>query len=123
MVQNSLENNYLPNNLDFKYFCHNGINVGMFAESTKNYELLQLVKNLRRSKSPRPDIIGLGLMIEVIVAIIEPLLCIYNLSIYMGIASDKLKTGKVVAIYKIGDRNLAGDSRPFSLLSVFDKLL
>ena len=40
-----------------------------------------------------------------------------------GIVPEKLKTAKVVPIFKKGDRSLASNFRPISLLSVFDKLL
>jgi len=40
-----------------------------------------------------------------------------------GMFPDKLKMAKIVRIYKNGDISLAGNYRPISLLSVFDKLL
>jgi hypothetical protein len=53
----------------------------------------------------------------------NPLLYTYNLSISTGIVPEKLKTAKVVPVYKKGDRSLASNYRPISLLSVFYKLL
>jgi len=79
---------------------------------------LKLVNKLRKSKSLEP-----GLIKEVIEAIVEPLLHIYNPALNEGIVSDKLKTAKVVPIYKKGDKSQACNYRPISLLSVFDKLL
>ena len=47
----------------------------------------------------------------------------YNLSFEKGIVPDKLKTAKVVPVYKGGDSCLPQNYRPITLLSVFDKLL
>jgi len=41
----------------------------------------------------------------------------------MGIVPDLLKLAKVVPTYIIGERNLSGNYRPISLLSIFDKIL
>jgi Reverse transcriptase (RNA-dependent DNA polymerase) len=73
--------------------------------------------------SPGPDNIGPGLIKEVIEAIADPLLHIFNLSLTGGTVPDELKIAKVVPIYKKGDKSLACNYRPISLLSVFDKLL
>ena len=40
-----------------------------------------------------------------------------------GIVPDKLKTAKVVPIFKKGDRSLLSNYRPILLLGAFDKLL
>ena len=47
----------------------------------------------------------------------------YNLSFEKGIVPDKLKTAKVIPVYKGGDSCLPQNYRPISLLKVFDKLL
>jgi len=60
---------------------------------------------------------------EVIGAIVDPLLHIYNLSLNKGIVPEQLKTAKVVPISKKDDKSQACNHRPISLLSVFDKLL
>ena len=39
-----------------------------------------------------------------------------------GIVPDKLNTAEVVPMFKKGDRSLASNYRPISLLSVVDKL-
>jgi len=110
-------------NVDFHFFCHKSTNKSIFIEPTNKRELLELVSKLRKSKSPGPDNIGPGLIKEVIESIVDPLLYIFNLSMLDGIVPDKLKTAKVVPIFKKGDRSLACNYRPISLLSVFDKLL
>ena len=83
---------------------------------------MKLVNKLRKSKSPGPDTIGPGLVDEVIDAIVDPILHIYNLSLTEGSVPDKPKTAKVVPIYMKGGRSQACNYRPISLLSVFDKI-
>ena len=77
---------------------------------------------LRKSKSLEPDNIGPGLVKEVVESLVEPLLYIFNLVMLDGTVPGELKTAEVVSIFKKGDRSLASNYRPISLLSVFDKL-
>ena len=60
---------------------------------------------------------------EVITHIAKPLEYIYNLSITTGTFIEKLKTAKVIPIYKKGANDDVGNYRPISLLSIFDKCL
>ena len=107
----------------FVYVCAIGWLINKYIEPADKNELFKLVNNLRKSKSPGPDNIGPGLIKEVIEAIADPLLHIFNLSLNEGTVPDKLKIAKVVPIYKKGDKSQACNYRPISLLSVFDKLL
>ena len=52
-----------------------------------------------------------------------PLEYIFSLSFSIGIVPDLLKIATVVPIYKKGQRNLAENYRPISLLSIFDKIM
>jgi len=63
--------------------------------------------------------IGPGLIKEVIEAIVDPLLHIYNLSLNKGIVPDKLKTTKVVPIYKKGDKSQACNYSLFSYVYIY----
>jgi len=105
---------------DFHSYCLKGISKSIFIEPTDANELLRLVSNLRKSKSPGPDNIGPGMIKEVIGALTDPLLHIYFKSLLEGIFPDRLKMTKVVPIYRKGDKSLASNYRPISLLSVFD---
>ena len=62
-------------------------------------------------------------MKEVIESLVDPLLHIFNISMPGGIVPDKLKTAKVVPIFKKGVRSPASNYKPISLFSVYDKLL
>ena len=110
-------------NVELHSFCHKSTNKSIFVEPTNKRELLELVSKLRESKSPGIDNIGPGLVKEVFESIVDPLLYIFNISMLDGIVPDKLKTAKVAPIFKKGDRSLAGNYRPISLLTVLDKLL
>jgi len=48
---------------------------------------------------------------------------IFNLSFTTGIVPDLIKIAKVVPVYKKGERNVPGNYRPISLLSIFDKIV
>ena len=47
---------------------------------------------------------------------------IMNMSVQTGVYPSKLKHAKVSPVYKTGDRTEAGNYRPISLLSVFNRL-
>ena len=108
---------------DFSKYCNKPIKNSMFLAPVTNEEIQQLIKNLRNGKSPGPDNIGPGLVKEASSVLCEPLLYIYNLSFSSGIVPSRLKVAKVIPIHKNGDKNIAGNYRPISLLSIFDKLL
>ena len=98
------------------------MNAGTFTPVSYD-ELHRLITNLNISKSAGPDNIGPKLVKTVSACICTPLLHIFNLSIRNGIVPDELKIAKVVPVYKKGDKKLACNYRPISLLSIFDKLL
>ena len=56
-------------------------------------------------------------------AIIDPPEYIFNLSVYAGKVPTKMKTAKVIPVFKKGKTDLVSNYRPISLLSIFDKLL
>ena len=71
----------------------------------------------------RYDNIGPKLIKYIAPAIMSPLVYIFNISLLNGTVPDKLKIGKVVPVFKKGDRTLMTNYRPVCLLSIFDKLL
>ena len=118
LIENLFKNNNQLNT-DSQSYCHKGIVKSIYIEPADKNELFKLVNNLRKSKSPGPDNIGPGLIKEVIEAIADPLLHIFNLSLNEGTVPDKLKIAKVVPIYKKGDKSQAckqrGDASPQNL--------
>ena len=53
----------------------------------------------------------------------EPLLYLFNFSLSSGIVPNSLKLAKVIPVYKKGDKQIASNYKPISLLNVFDKIL
>jgi len=95
----------------------------MFVTPTDSSELGTIIHKLINSKSPGHDNIGPKLIKYIASAIIHPLVYIYNSSLANGMVPDRLKIGKVVPVFKKGDRSLPTNYRPICLLSIFDKLL
>ena len=62
-------------------------------------------------------------MKEIIPLIATPLTHICNVSLSSGIFPDKMKTAKVIPVYKKGDPKSYGNYRPISVLSCFSKVL
>ena len=55
-------------------------------------------------------------------SLVKPLCSIFNLSLQSGIFPSQWKKGNVVPVYKKGDKSIAKNYRPVSLLPVFSKL-
>ena len=55
-------------------------------------------------------------------SLVKPLCNIFNLSLHSGIFPSQWKKGNVVPVYKKGDKSIAKNYRPVSLLPVFSKL-
>ena len=58
---------------------------------------------------------------KVVSYIAKPLTDICNKSFAQGVFPDNVKIGKVIPLYKAGDRNVFSNYRPISLLSKFFK--
>ena len=55
--------------------------------------------------------------------IVKPLTNVSNQSLQTGIFASKMKTAKVIPIYKSGSQHLFSNYRPVSLLSQFSRIL
>lgn len=108
---------------DFKRYCQKPLKNSFFVSPTESIEVMNLITKLNNSKSPGYDNIGPRLIKEVSATIVDPLVHIFNLSLQSGCVPDKLKIGKIIPVYKKGDRCNPTNYRPISLLSIFDKLL
>ena len=88
MVGEMIRNN--PHvNAQFQSYCHKAINKSIYVDTTDKSEFLNLVTNLRKSKSPGPDNISTGLIKVVIETIADLLLYIYIISQSHGIVPEK----------------------------------
>ena len=105
---------------DFTKYCDKATKHSLFLDPVGPDELLNLIKELKDSKSPGPDNIGPSLVKMISQTILFPLIDIFNKSLCTGIVPCKLKVAKVIPIYKKGDPKLTCNYRPISLLSIFD---
>ena len=92
-------------------------------KSVDENEILNIVKNLKSKKSTDNTDIDMILIKNIIHNIVEPFTHICNQSFLKGIFPNKMKTAKVIPIYKAGDRHQFTNYRPISLLSQFSKIL
>ena len=95
----------------------------IFSHPTDKYEIRSLIRKLKHNKSPGPDNFRPKLVKSMEYAIIDPPEYIFNLSVYAGKVPTKMKTAKVIPVFKKGKTDLVSNYRPISLLSIFDKLL
>jgi len=70
-----------------------------------------------------PDNIGPKLVKCMGYGIIDPLEYIFNISLNSVNVPTKMKTAKIIPVFKKGKTDLMSNYRPISLLSIFDKLL
>ena len=85
-------------------------------------EILDIIKALP-NKGMGPASIPLRLLKIVADIIVIPLCLIINTSFTTGIFPNVLKTTKIIPLHKGGSNDELNNVRPFSLLSIFDKLL
>lgn len=95
----------------------------IFIRGADEKEILDIVKKFKNKKSTDWTEIDMSLVKDIIECIVKPLTHICNQSFQTGIFPSKMKTAKVIPIYKSGDRHLFSNYRPISLLSQFSKIL
>ena len=86
-------------------------------------ELLTIVNSLKAGKSPGYDGVNNDIIKQVISAIIQPLIHVFNSSMLNGIVPENMKIAKVVPVFKKGDPQSFSNYRPISLLTSFSKIL
>lgn len=95
----------------------------MFLTPVTEGEVSKDIGNLLPNKSAGHDEIPPRVIKHVSNVIVKPLTCIYNKSFKDACVPCKLKTAKVIPIYKKGEHHNPGNYRPISLLSIYNKLL
>ena len=86
-------------------------------------DIIKKIDKFNSNKSAGHDNVGNYIIKKVGKEIIKPLTDIFNLSPSTDIVPDKLKTAKVIPIYKKADSAMFSNNRPVSLLSCFSKIL
>lgn len=101
----------------------NSVNNNTFYMApTCTIEIIDIIKSLKPSNSAGMDEISTNLLKHIAHQISRPLTHIINTSIEKGIFPTKMKTGKIIPIYKKGNKLQMENYRPISLLS-FSKIL
>ena len=105
-----------------KYLQYNSKN-SMFCSCVTPEEIIKIIYSFPNNKAPGMDNISSKILKKISNSITFPLTFIFNLSFTTGVLPDLLKIAKVIPVHKKGEKNLPGNYRPISLLSVFDKIL
>uniref|UniRef100_A0A672HNL4 Reverse transcriptase domain-containing protein n=1 Tax=Salarias fasciatus TaxID=181472 RepID=A0A672HNL4_SALFA len=95
----------------------------IFLRDTDRNEIINIVNKFKNKTSKDWNGIDMMVIKKVIIAIADPLTYICNLSFKSGTFPCKMKTAKVIPLYKAGDKHLFTNYRPVSLLSQFSKIL
>ena len=86
-------------------------------------DIIKIIDKFNPNKSAGHDNVGNYIIKKVGKEIVKPLTNIFILSLSTGVVPDKLKTVKVIPIYKKADSGMFSNYRPVSLLSCFSKIL
>ena len=101
----------------------NPVSFSLTNEPVTSTEINEACKLLEPKKSEDFNGISMFFIKKVILSISGPLKHIFNLSFSSGAIPNQLKIAKVIPIFKSGDKTLADNYRPISLLSCFSKIL
>jgi hypothetical protein len=91
--------------------------------STSQTHVCDIIKSMLCKNSLDLDGISTNLIKNIAIEISIPLAHIFNLSLASGVFLSKIKTCRIVPIFKSGDPELCDNYRPISLLSSLSKIL
>ena len=94
----------------------------MFLKAVEEKEILDIVTKFKNKKSTDLNDLDMTLVKKVIEGISKPLTFICNLSFQTGKFPNKMKTAKVIPLYKTGNKHHFTNYRPVSLLPQFSKI-
>ena len=104
------------------YLGHHYMN-SFYCSAVTLSELLNIVHNLKTSKSCVGNSMSASLLKDCIDHISSPLLYLCNLSFEQGIFPDQLKMARVVPVFKKGSKLIVSNYRPISITNPFGKVL
>jgi hypothetical protein len=85
--------------------------------------ICDIVKSFQNKSSPDIDSLSLKFIKSIIDVICVPLAHIFRISLETGVFPNKLKTSRVVPIFKSGDHKKCDNYRPITLVSSLSKIL
>lgn len=95
----------------------------IFLSAVDEEEIRRIVRQYKNKTSTDCNDIDMSTVKTVIEGVVKPLTHICNLSFQKGTFPDKMKTAKVIPLFKTGDRHHFTNYRPVSLLPQFSKIL
>lgn len=95
----------------------------MFLSEITEYDILDIVRKCKNKTSTDCDGIDMYIVKKTIDCILKPLTYIINLSFSSGVFPQKMKTAKIIPIFKNGDMHVFNNYRPISILSQFSKII
>ena len=107
----------------FSHYLKNPCQTSMYFYPTNELEIIKIVKDMKMSYSTGFDDINTFVVKQVIYSILTPLVHIVNLSLCSGVVPNNLKIGKIIPVFKKGDKHLFSNHRPITLLPCFSKIL
>ena len=121
----NLTKNIIPkdqSNISYRKYINASILSSFNFQLIDDESLRKTLNSLRTKSSSGYDGISTRLLKFLAPALISPLRLIINQSLITGIYPDKLKTAKVIPLYKKGDKTKCDNYRPISLLCAISKL-
>ena len=121
----NLTENIIPkdqSNISYRIYINASILSSFNFQLIDDESLRKTLNSLRTKSSSGYDGISTRLLKFLAPALISPLRLIINQSLITGIYPDKLKTAKVIPLYKKGDKTKCDNYRPISLLCAISKL-
>ena len=109
--------------LNHRHFMKPRINTTMYLEETSETDILNTIKNFKNKTSKDNEDISMAIIKPIITQVIVPLTHICNLSLMSGVFPHKMKTAKVIPIFKKGKIDEFSNYRPISILPQFSKVL
>jgi hypothetical protein len=100
------------------FFTDNILNNISINES----DVFKSLKSIDPLKASGPDGVPGTILINCAEELCIPLSIIYNISLNSGVFPDCLKFANITPVYKAGDRSLASNYRPISILNLFSKI-
>ena len=101
----------------------NRARASLFLNPATGQEIERIIKDIKNSNSAGFDNMSNHIMKIIFPAIKEILVHLYNETFSSGIFPDILKIGKIIPVFKTGDKLSPSNYRPISLLPVIGKVL